>query len=1814
MRTARLSKRELLVLLIAPLLLAVAVRVLAQDKRHATPAGTTLYNQAQGSYHDLGGTEYGGASEVVAVTVRDGPRLTSPNDPSLPPYKGILGGEKPTPPYSIEGSAREITAAPGQTVAYVIAFRNSGGSPARDTVLRDVLPEGVVYIPDSLYLGNDHLSDADGRDGGRVISNAIEVRLGTVVPGQIVLIAFKVKIIAGQAGLGLLNYATLRGSNFDPINSTRALIIINPAGVVYAGHSGETALPVGSSRLYLTSDTDGTKAVTLDGMGVEPNAANHNPLTTASSAQWNFKPTLAGSPQKVYLQVSARGYRSRVVEVTLEPASEKLFDATLRALDGQRVAKPGGYSLTDQPVHLTHLAVLAFNIPLFEASTLEITKTADRTEAEISDIVTYRVELRNTTDLPLLDAVMTDSPPESFFYVSGSGRTLRGKDQSAQIEPEHLGQVLKFHLGTLAPHETVTLIYRTRIGVGARLGAHENRVTGSGHFPSGETVSTPPAHAQITVGSLLFSERQAVIGRVFEDFNGNGLYDEETDRPVAGARIYTADGRSVTTDSAGMYNFPVMNGGAIVLSLDPTTIPPGDVLIDEGLKSNRSWTRLLRHPLLGGGIIRQNFALRPLSWNSAASCSSLALDKLADCPAYQERLKQKKEEQDREAKAKADRKVNRLKAAEPSNRAAKRDQAKDAETQTTETGKEDKPRTITVALTDAQAANSLSPTPEGTPVIKFSLPNERIAPEEIIVSVENNQVILSASLEFEVRVAVDWSVEVSVNGEAASDQQVGIRKVDPKIGFSSYRYVGLNLKPGPNRLRLTARCLADRRAGKSLDLLLYGRGPVKALQIIPSHQSLQAGGRDSMLVKLKAVDEWGNPAIDGEIAIEATGGKLLKESEEINVTQTVLDRSAQPGKISGLEQAGRNAQQLSINLKNGEANFKLVSGPASGRINLKASSGKCEAFHAIQVVAELRPVLLVGIGEVSFGKASPDLSMRRDEGSLWGHLGFFYKGKLGEQNLLTLAYDSKRALNRIEGRDSLFERDPLDRIYPLFGDSSTRYDEAQSNSKLYARFDRGRHFALFGDFTLSGSESGQGREMASRNQSSLAAYGRKLTGGKIHLEAHDASFITIAGARPNTSYARDIFDGTQVGFVRLTHTNVLAGSEIVTIEIRDRRNPEIILKRETLTRYVDYQIDYLTGHIFFIRLLSTYDMQFNLAQVVVTYEHQGSGADSNIYLAQGAKNFAALGLKVGGTFIDQRQGSLDKYRLGGVEIRKMLPLGGYFSVEWAMTSGRALAMISASAGSAPENGMAYRAELEQKIPWRSGIIKAVLSHATEGFFNPFGATVTPGANRAQVTFEFRPRQGADLRLGFTEERNRTEQVNNLRRTISALWTQSLSDRLRFHLGYDFRNFQDQRGQKETSSHLLSMGAELQATSKLRLEAKREQNLAEADPTYPNQTTLGATYKLSEITKLFFTERLGAAPIIPISDLGGTGFGLSAARKETAIGVETRVGRLTSLNSRYQTENGINASDSFAILGLTNRLPIKDDLSVEVSFERAFHMAGRGKSYASLGAGFAWTPTDNFKSTLRYELRDRLGIGHIITAAAAGRIGASLTMLGRLQWTKANTASATSSTLKPSAGIDAEKRAFTSLDETAALAYRPTKSDKAALLFSYNVRSYDRGPAQAASDYSTTRERTETLAVDGLGQPIKKFELYGRLAWRRASTGNGNSLAPAGAGTFLVQGRVQNRFSTYFDVALEGRLLTQPSSHSRRSSYGAELGFWLLEDLRLAIGYNFTGYRALVSGPTSTGANNRQGVYFSLTTRLSNFFNLLGTSPQGIAGR
>jgi hypothetical protein len=335
--------------------------------------------------------------------------------------------------------------------------------------------------------------------------------------------------------------------------------------------------------------------------------------------------------------------------------------------------------------------------------------------------------------------------------------------------------------------------------------------------------------------------------------------------------------------------------------------------------------------------------------------------------------------------------------------------------------------------------------------------------------------------------------------------------------------------------------------------------------------------------------------------------------------------------------------------------------------------------------------------------------------------------------------------------------------------------------------------------------------------------------------------------------------------------------------------------------------------------------------------------------------------------------------------------------------------------------------------------------------------------------------------------------------------------------------------------------------------------------------------------------MASAAIMPIGDLSGTGFAGTGARRETALGVDSRFGKYTSLVGRYQLENGINGTDSFAVFGMQNRLPIGKELSLELGFERGFHLVGNGKSFNAATLGFGWTPNENLKASARYEFRNRDGNGQLLAFGAAGRLTEGITVLSRMRFSESAF----------------EGRESSDVDGLAAIAFRPLNSDRAGLLFSFNHRALSQSGAPGVAP---TRDRLDTLATDGYYQATKRLELYGRFALRFAANGE-PSLPFVSTLTYLAQLRAQYRLTNRLDWAGETRLIMQPSSRTRRTVYGTEIGLWAMPDLRLGLGYNFT---AAGEPGLDRLMPRKQGFYFTISSKLSSLFDLFGTSRAGLA--
>ncbi|HEY5838759.1 MAG TPA: hypothetical protein VIT19_06965, partial [Pyrinomonadaceae bacterium] len=757
---------------------------------------------------------------TIINAVGSGARLTDPVNPSLAPSK------------LVNGSTQAVVSMGGQFI-YTIAFRNSGETPARNVVMSDQLPTTIQYVPSSLRLNDNLVSDAIDADEGSVVNNTVQMRLPRVNPGEAFRITFSARLAnAVTAGVGVVNNATFTADNASPVQTTDAVVVADPFGLVFAARGGSSA-PIAGARVELFANADGTNLVTLPpNSGFVPNAANANPFATDSAGHFSFKlssESIAGETN-YFMKISAPGFRTRMIQLTSRPTHNGLFALTQHAVDGQELAD-SAFVLARNDINVEDLAALVMNIPMFEARGLQVIKSADRARVEIGDIVTYRVEVHNPTATTLGNVTVEDRLPESFHYAEGSALLSTGASPPQAIAPQVNGSTLLFTIDSLPAGSTAKLLYRVRIGANAGEGDRENVAVASGSFPSGERTTSPQARATVFVAAGVFSARQVLLGRVFVDTNQNGQFDDG-DRPSPGVRLYLNNGQSVITDSEGLYNFPALNDGSIVISLDPVSLPSHYALSDGGRYSGKSWTRLLRTPIGGGGLLRQNFALintgAPKSEPPAVTGGSARVS---------------------EPGAVATVSVPGA-VAMGSNGTGKDAGAPQAGMSSTPRGlpaRGPRPALQTPGTYEFASTEDLEPVPAGT---------------VRVVSPKPDSVVMAPALEVEAEVEINSTVKVEINGEEVSDKNIGKRRVDHKNKIAGFTFVGLNVRPGPNKLQVTA-IAANGSAGQPQEIVVMGRGPARRLEITTEKTEIQAGGSDSTIVRVSAFDQWGNPALDG---------------------------------------------------------------------------------------------------------------------------------------------------------------------------------------------------------------------------------------------------------------------------------------------------------------------------------------------------------------------------------------------------------------------------------------------------------------------------------------------------------------------------------------------------------------------------------------------------------------------------------------------------------------------------------------------------------------------------------------------------------------------------------------------------------------------------------------------------------------------------------------------------------------------------------------------------------------------------------------
>src|SRR3989442_10014349 len=376
---------------------------------------------------------------------------------------------------------------------------------------------------------------------------------------------------------------------------------------------------------------------------------------------------------------------------------------------------------------------------------------------------------------------------------------------------------------------------------------------------------------------------------------------------------------------------------------------------------------------------------------------------------------------------------------------------------------------------------------------------------------------------------------------------------------------------------------------------------------VPTRVPLVADGRSTAVADVRVLDAWGVPvAQPAYVSVHATRAEPVGEDADPSSVGRQLLSSATGWLVIALR-PGRDVGPGALELKSGDA----------------------PATVPLELLPEVRGLPVAGGGMVGAG-ASPE-----------SYGASTARGGLDAQTSFTMGLASRR----LDDGQGVFGRsaDPLAKAqYPILGDASQLEPRTASHNGLSARLERGFDWAAFGDLSSTDFASGL----------SLAQYRRSVTGLAAHITTGAVTWSAF-GSLTSQSLRQQQIRGAGISGPYQLAGGILPGTEYLRLETRDLQNPERAVATLGLTRFVDYQIDYVDGVVLFKQPIPAADGSGNPVFIVATFEAAAGGEPRLVAGARAALDMRPFveGLGLGslrlGVAAVNAQQAIDRYRLVG---------------------------------------------------------------------------------------------------------------------------------------------------------------------------------------------------------------------------------------------------------------------------------------------------------------------------------------------------------------------------------------------------------------------------------------------------------------------------------------------------------------------------------------------------------------------------------------
>ena len=946
---------------------------------------------------------------------------------------------------------------------------------------------------------------------------------------------------------------------------------------------------------------------------------------------------------------------------------------------------------------------------------------------------------------------------------------------------------------------------------------------------------------------------------------------------------------------------------------------------------------------------------------------------------------------------------------------------------------------------------------------------------------------------------------------------------------------------------------------------------------------------------------------DGRAALKI-GVKVYDASGALITTPVKLLIETSLGRLS-IDGYSTQVSTLEVVTKTGEACLNFIASNVAGESLLRVSSGAVKVQGTVDFVPDLRPMLVVGMveGAISLTKFKKDaltpniattdfdetlrnFAKTTDDGdkrqTVAGRVAMFVKGTVKGEYLLTAAYDSDKIVQQKLFRDI----DP-NTYYPVFGDASIKSFDAQSTSRLYVRVDKDKSYLLYGDYTTTATDEA----------TKLASYSRSLTGGKYHFE-NETVKVSAWAARDTLRAYVDEQPGLGIsGPYAVGLPNAVANSEKVELLVRDRAQVSVILKRELLTRFVDYDFEPFTGKMLFRKPVPSVDENLNPVSIRTTYEVDEGGEK---FWVGGIDAKIKVGpVSIGASHVEDKN-TFAPYKLSGINAEVKLGAQTYFVAEVAKSTGTQFynqsidAITSATSGSPTslggvvpsavvQSGQAARMELRHTgddLQARGYVSKA------DADFQNSNAGITAGREEAGANVSYKVSEQIVVKVDITLTKELV--TASKREAGGASVSYKISDALMLDLGVNhvkeigksgalgvttLQNTQSSvpgLGFASTTGFGISTasGASLlpsltntttattasgdidnEYTSlRARLTGKVTENISlygeyerATDDTGRQRSAIGAEYRINEKSRLYgryeFENTLSGN--VDGRSLDGTN------TRTSVIGIDTEYMKDGQLFSEYRLSGAQSGFDVAAAIGVRNQWNITDGFVINTSAERQAlrpFEGARGDAVAmSLGALYSANPVYKLGGKLEYRTSrptDQWNATFAYDRKLDNNWSAIVRDLHMYTHDKWNTGAGNQTQNRFQLGV----------------AYRDLETNKFNGLARMEYRT-DISTAIADPKDSTT----SIFSLHGNYHPVRSTTINGQAAFKYVNETFGN-VTSKWQGTLL-----SGRFTYDFTDRIDGSIMASRmwGTGAAVSGIGVEVGARLVDNMWLGLSYN-----------------------------------------------